>query len=47
MTGTMRFADGDEEALDAASLTRAPERALKALAAAIVCLGLALVLLHV
>jgi len=47
VTGTMRFADGDEEPLDAASLTRAPERALKALAAAIVCLGLALVLLHI
>ena len=47
VTGTMRFADGDEELLDAASLTRAPERALKALAAAIVCLGLALVLRHV
>jgi hypothetical protein len=47
VTGTMRFANGGEEALDPASLTRAPERALKALAASMVCLGLALVLLHV
>ena len=47
VTGTIRFADGDEEPLDAASLTRAPELALKALAAALVCLALALVLRHV
>jgi len=44
--GTIRFADGGEQTLDAASLTRASERALKALATSLVCLGLALVLLH-
>jgi hypothetical protein len=47
VTGTIRFADGTEEPLDAASLTRAPERALKALAAANVSLAVGLVLLHV
>ena len=46
VTGTIRFAGGGEEALDSASLTTASERALKALAASLVCLGLALVLLH-
>jgi hypothetical protein len=47
VTGAIRFADGTEEPIDAASLARAPERALKALAAAIVSLAVALVLLHV
>jgi hypothetical protein len=47
VTGTMRLTDGEVEPIDVSSLTRAPERALKALAAAMVCLGVALVLLHV
>jgi len=46
VSGTIRFADGSEQPLDTASLTRASERALKALAASLVCLGAALVLLH-
>jgi hypothetical protein len=47
VSGTIRFADGEEESIDAASLTRAPERALKALTVAIVALAVALVLRHV
>jgi hypothetical protein len=47
VTGTIRFVDGDEERLDASSLTHAPEQALKALTAAVVALAVALVLRHV
>ena len=47
VTGTIRFADGTGERLDASSLTRAPERALKALAAAVVALAVAFVLRHI
>jgi len=46
VSGTIVYRDGREEPLDAASLTRAPEAALKALAAAVVCLAVALVVLH-
>jgi hypothetical protein len=46
VSGTIRFADGREETVDAGTLTRVPELALKALAAAIVCLAFALVALH-
>ena len=45
-SGTVRYADGREEPLDADALTRAPEAALKALAAASVCLAVALLVLH-
>jgi hypothetical protein len=47
VSGTIQFVDGGEEELDAATLTRAPERALKALTAATVCLAVALVVRHV
>jgi hypothetical protein len=47
VSGAIVYHDGREELLDAASLTRAPEAALKALAAAVVCLAVALVALHV
>jgi len=46
VSGTIVYGDGREERLDAESLTRAPEAALKALAAATVCLAVALVVLH-
>jgi hypothetical protein len=46
VSGTIVYHDGREEILDAASLTRAPEAALKALAAAVVSLAVALVVLH-
>jgi hypothetical protein len=46
VSGTVRYADGREEPLDADALTRAPEAALKALAAASVCLAVALLVLH-
>ena len=46
VSGTIVYGDGREERLDAESLTRAPEAALKALAAATVCLAAALVVLH-
>ena len=46
VSGTIVYTDGREERLDADSLTRAPEAALKALAAAVVCLAVALVVLH-
>ena len=47
VSGTIVYRDGREELVDAASLTRAPEAALKALAAAVVCLAVALLVLHV
>jgi hypothetical protein len=47
VTGTIRFADGEEEPIDAATLTRPAERALKALTVALVTLAVALVLRHV
>ena len=40
--GTVRYRDGQEDELDADSLTRAPETALRALSAAMVALALAL-----
>lgn len=46
VSGAIVYQDGREERLDAESLTRAPEAALKALAAAVVCLAVALVVLH-
>ena len=46
VSGAIVYRDGREERLDAESLTRAPEAALKALAAAVVCLAVALVVLH-
>ena len=46
VTGTISYRDGREERLDADALTRAPEAALKALAAATVCLAIALIVLH-
>ena len=46
VTGTMRLAGGAVEPVDASTLASAHERALKALAAAMLCLGLALVLRH-
>ncbi|HEX6699949.1 MAG TPA: hypothetical protein VF101_04390 [Gaiellaceae bacterium] len=47
VSGTIRFADGREESIDAGTLSRVPELALKALTAALVCLALALVGRHV
>jgi hypothetical protein len=44
--GTVRYRDGQEDELDADSLTRAPETALRALSAAMVALALALVWLQ-
>jgi len=46
VSGTIVYRDGREEPLDAESLMRVPEAALKALAAAVVCLAVALVVLH-
>jgi hypothetical protein len=46
VSGTIVRSDGREERLDAESLTRVPEAALKALAAATICLAVALVVLH-
>jgi hypothetical protein len=46
VSGTIRYRDGREERLDADALTRAPEAALKVLAAATVCLAVALLVLH-
>jgi hypothetical protein len=46
VSGTIVHSDGREEPLDAESLTRVPEAALKALAAATICLAVALVVLH-
>ena len=43
VSGTIRYGDGREDALDADALTRAPEAALRALAAGMVALALALV----
>jgi hypothetical protein len=42
----LRYDDGREEPVDASTLTRAPELALRALAAAMVVLALALVWLR-
>ena len=47
VAGTMRLSGGKEEPIVPATLTGAPERALRALAAAMVFLALALVLRHV
>jgi hypothetical protein len=46
VSGTVRFRDGQEDALDADSLTRAPEAALRALSVGMVALALALVWLQ-
>jgi hypothetical protein len=46
VTGVLRYDDGREEPVDASTLTRAPELALRALAAAMVVLALALVWLR-
>ena len=46
VSGRIVRSDGREERLDAESLTRVPEAALKALAAATICLAVALVVLH-
>jgi hypothetical protein len=43
VTGTIRYRDGREEPLEAATLARAPEAALRALSLAIVALAVALV----
>ena len=45
--GSVRFADGRTQRLDAEELTRAPEAALRALAAAAVAAAVAVLLLHV
>jgi hypothetical protein len=46
VSGTIVYSDGREERLDAESLTHVPEAALKALAAATICLAVALIVLH-
>ena len=46
VSGTIVYRDGREERLDAGWLTRAPEAALKALAAGVVSLAVALLVLH-
>ena len=46
MTGTLRYRDGREEPLEAATLARAPEAALRALSLAMVALAVALVWLR-
>jgi predicted NAD/FAD-binding protein len=46
VTGSISYRDGREERIDADTLTRAPEKALKALAAATACLAIALIVLH-
>ena len=46
VSGTVRYRDGREDALDADALTRAPEAALRALSAGMVALALALVWLQ-
>jgi hypothetical protein len=46
VSGTLRYHDGREEPIDAASLTRAPEAALRALSLAMVALAAALVWLQ-
>ena len=43
VSGTIRYGDGREDALDADALTRAPEAALRSLSAGMVALALALV----
>lgn len=47
VSGTVVYADGKTEAIEAATLARAPERGLQALCAALVCLGAALLLVHI
>ena len=47
VSGTVEWVDGATEPLTAGSLSRAPERALQTLAAAVVALALALVVLRV
>lgn len=47
VTGTVEYADGEREPIDADTLIQAPESALQLLAAATTALGLALVLVHV
>ena len=46
VTGTVRYRDGTQEPLDAAMLTRAPEKALRALSAAMVVLAVTLLWLR-
>jgi hypothetical protein len=43
VSGTIRYGDGQEDALDAENFTRAPEAALRALSAGMVAIALALV----
>ena len=47
VAGTLVYLDGRSESLDAESLTRTPETALRALTAAVVTLAVAVVLVHV
>jgi hypothetical protein len=47
VSGTISYADGTSEPIDAATLTRAPERGLQVFSAAMVCLGAALLLVHI
>jgi len=47
VSGLIEWRDGRTEAIDAATLTRIPERALQALTAAVVLLAVALVLMRV
>jgi hypothetical protein len=46
VTGTLRYRDGHEEPVDAATLAQAPEAALRALSLAMVALAVALVWLR-
>jgi hypothetical protein len=47
VSGTIAYEDGRTEAIGPETLTRTPERGLQALAAGTVCLGIALLLLHI
>jgi hypothetical protein len=47
VSGTIVYADGTSEPIDAGTLTRAPERGLQVFSAAMVCLAAALLLLHI
>jgi len=47
VSGTISYADGTTEEIGPATLTRAPERGLQVLSAAMVCLAAALLLLHI
>jgi hypothetical protein len=47
VSGTISYADGTTEEIGPATLTKAPERGLQVLSAAMVCLAAALLLLHI